>query len=106
MISKYRRYETLLPLRRNDGAPIPRQLFNETVKELIDRFGAVSPETQVIKGQWRQHEQTHSDQMVRVFVDVPDTPENWEFFLKLKEALKSRFEQTEIWITSYRIDVL
>ncbi len=44
--------------------------------------------------------------MVRVFVDVEDIPENHAFFLQLKEELKIRFQQLDVWITSHPIDVL
>ena len=43
---------------------------------------------------------------MRVFVDVPDTPQNRQFFLGYKEEIKRKFRQLEIWLTSYRIEVL
>ena len=106
MSRQYRRYEILLPLRRNDGTALPREVFSQTWKDLIDRFGAVSPETQVIKGQWRRHQEIQSEQLIRVFVDVEDVAENRAFFVKLKEDLKARFQQVDIWITHHRIEVL
>jgi hypothetical protein len=36
-------------------------------------------------------------------VDVEDTPENGEFFVRLKQQLKERFRQIDIWIVSYEI---
>ena len=50
-----RRYEILLPLRFNGGAPVPDDLVGEVIVALRDRFGAVSFETQTIRGVW-QHE--------------------------------------------------
>jgi hypothetical protein len=41
---------------------------------------------------------------VRVFVDVPDVPESRQFFLELKERLKTRFQQLDIWMTTYPIE--
>jgi len=81
-------------------------LLTETIIELRDRFGAVSAETQPIRGQWLQHEQTFEDELVRVFVDIEDTPDNRQFFVDLKARLKTRFQQLEIWLTSHQIDVL
>ena len=46
------------------------------------------------------------DKLVRFFLDVPDTPENRAFFLQTKDRLKKRFEQVEIWITTFSIEVL
>jgi hypothetical protein len=43
---------------------------------------------------------------MRVFVDVPDAPENREFFLQYKQRMKAKFVQLDIWLTSYSIDVL
>ena len=48
MNSTFRRFEILLPLRFNDGQPIPETLVAETLLEIEDRFGAVSAETQQI----------------------------------------------------------
>ncbi|MFI5455048.1 MAG: hypothetical protein ACHRXM_06315 [Isosphaerales bacterium] len=48
-----RRYEVLLPLRFNDGQPVPDDAVAETLLELEQRFGAVSCETQTIRGLWR-----------------------------------------------------
>ena len=41
-MSEWRRYEILLPLRFNDGQPVPRNLIIETLLALEQRFGAVS----------------------------------------------------------------
>jgi len=47
----YRRYELLLPLRFNDGTAVPDELFADTWLELEQRFGALSVESQHIRGQ-------------------------------------------------------
>jgi hypothetical protein len=74
--------------------------------ELREKFGAASYETQTIRGQWQHQGVSYQDELVRVFADVEDTPENRQFFLNIKPRLKSRFEQIEIWLTSHPIDVL
>jgi hypothetical protein len=106
MSSTLRRFEILLPLRFNDGEQIPDEMLGEVATALRERFGAVSTETQVIRGFWQHEGQTFRDELVRVFVDVPDTPESREFFVAYKEQLKSRFRQLDIWVTSHVIDVL
>jgi hypothetical protein len=63
-----RRYELLLPLRFNDGQPVPDALIADTLVELEQHFGAVSSETQNIRGQWRHQGQAYRDELVRVFV--------------------------------------
>ena len=49
-MSVYCRFEILLPLRYNDGRPIPRDILAETAIEIQGRFGGVSWESQVIEG--------------------------------------------------------
>jgi hypothetical protein len=106
MSKSYRRYEILLPRRFNDQQPVPEELIVETLLELEQRFGAVSSETQIIRGLWQHEGQSYRDDLVRVFVDVPDTPENRQFFEAYKERLKTRFRQLDIWMTTYLIEVL
>ncbi|HEY5297896.1 MAG TPA: hypothetical protein VIK59_08210 [Verrucomicrobiae bacterium] len=100
------RYEILLPLRFNDGQPVPPELVAETVRKLREHFGAVSWESQPIQGQWQHEGIVYRDDLVRVFVDVADTPENRQFFRQFKEQVKTDFQQLDIWLTSYPIDVL
>jgi hypothetical protein len=102
----YRRYELLVPLRFNDGTPVPDELFAETWLELEQRFGAVSVESQQIRGQWRHQGRSYRDDLVRAFVDVPDTEENRQFFVTFKERLLRRFQQLDIWMTTYPLEVL
>lgn len=101
-----RRFELLLPLRFNDGQPIPNELVADTLIELEERFGAVSCETQTIRGLWHHEGQPFRDDLVRLFVDAPDLTESREFFLAFKERLKSRFQQLDIWLATYPVEVL
>jgi hypothetical protein len=105
-MSALRRYEILLPLQFNDGQPIPETLTAEAILELRERFGAVSCETQTIQGQWESAGVIFRDHLARVFVDVPDTPDNRQFFVQFKERLKGRFQQLEIWLTTYPIELI
>ena len=106
MSTLHRRYEILIPLRFNDGSPVPDSLIAETLLELRHRFGAVSAETQAIRGQWEHEGEVYRDEHMRVFVDVEDLAENRQFFQQLKGRLKQRFHQLDIWMTSHPIDVL
>ncbi len=106
MSKTFRRFEILLPLRFNDGQPVSDELIADTLLELRQRFGAVSCETQTIRGLWQHHEQVFRDELVRVFIDVADGPESRAFFVDFKGRLKSRFKQLDIWVTTYPIDVI
>ena len=101
-----RRFEVLLPLRLDDGTPVPDAAIADTLIEFEEQFGAVSCETQTIRGRWRHEGQSYRDDLIRVFVDVPDAPESREYFVACKERLKVRFEQLDIWMTTYLIEVL
>jgi hypothetical protein len=106
MSDTFRRFEILLPLRFNDGTPVPNELIAQTLFELEQRFGAVSSETQTIQGLWQHQGQTYRDDLTRIFVDVPDASETIDFFRQLKETLKQRFQQIDIWMTTYPIAVI
>jgi hypothetical protein len=105
-MSLLRRYEILVPLLSNDGSPIPEALLAETFAELREKFGAASWETQTVHGSWEQEGTVYRDNLTRFFVDVPDLPEHRAFFKAFKEALKTRFNQLDVWITSHPVDVI
>lgn len=106
MSGSLRRFEILLPRRFNDGSPVPENLFADTLLELEERFGAVSCETQLIRGLWHYDEQSFWDDLIRAFVDAPDVAASREFFREFKERLRARFQQLDIWMTTYPIEVL
>ena len=106
MSKVFRRFEILLPLRFNDGRPVPDDLIADTLLELRHQFGAVSCDTQTIRGTWTFESEVFRDDLVRVYVDANDVLENREFFVQFKERLKSRFQQLDIWMTTYSIEVL
>jgi hypothetical protein len=105
-MNAWRRFEILLPLRFNDGQPVPDAVIGEILLELEERFGAVTWETQIIRGLWHNEGQVYADDSMRVAVDVADLPQNREFFRQFKERLKVRFHQIDIWMTTHLIDVV
>ncbi len=105
MSSLQRRFEILLPQRFNDGTAVPDELVGQTILDLRKQFGALSSETQIIRGIWEHAGQSYRDDLVRLFIDVADTPENQQFFRDFKEKLKGDFQQIEIRITTYLIEV-
>ncbi|MEW6095527.1 MAG: hypothetical protein AB1567_03235 [bacterium] len=46
------RYEILLPLKYNDGTPVEYDKIHQTIRELVDHFGAITVEPQTILGIW------------------------------------------------------
>jgi hypothetical protein len=85
---------------------VPDELIADTILELREEFGAVSCETQMIRGIWTHEAEVYRDELIRVFVDTPDTAGSKEFFVKLKSRLKSRFDQLDIWMTTYPVEII
>ena len=106
MSNSFRRYEILLPRQFNDEQAVPDELIADTLLDLRQQFGAVSSETQIIRGLWTHEGKVFRDEVIRVFVDVPETPETQQFFREFKERLKTRFRQIDIWMTSHPIEVI
>ena len=101
-----RRFEILLPLRHNDGRPVSDDKLNQTREELVERFEGISVQPQSILGIWVREAARYEDTSVRLTVDVEDTPENRQFFVNFKMTLLQRFEQIEVYIASYPVDIL
>lgn len=105
MSNKWRRFEVLLPLQFNNGRDVPSDLLAEAVLEIVDHFGAASYETQKVEGHWRHSGILYRDNLVRLVVDVPDTIKNRRWMKEFKKRWKTRLEQLELWMVSYRIDI-
>jgi hypothetical protein len=106
MQKPFRRFELLLPTKFNSGEAVPSELVAITLLDLEGRFGAVSSETQRIEGRWRYQDVVYRDELIRIFCDVPDSDENRQFFVKFKERLKARFQQIDIWMITYLVEVI
>ena len=102
----FRRYEITLPTRYNDGSPVEPEKYLITRREIAARFGALTFLPQPIHGEWMHQEIRYEDVNLRIVVDVEDTPESAVYFVRLKEVLKARFRQIEIWLVSYEIRVI
>jgi hypothetical protein len=77
----------------------------EAVLEVVDHFGAASYETQKVEGHWRHSGVAYRDNLVRLVVDVPDAAKNRQWMKKFKKRWKTRLEQLELWMVSYRIEI-
>lgn len=84
MNSKWRRFEVLLPVQFNDGRPVPAEWLAEAALEIADNFGAASYETQKVEGHWRQGGVLYRDDLIRLFVDVPDSAKNRRWMKEFK----------------------
>ncbi len=75
-----RRYELLLPLQFYEGSAIPDEAVGEVLQELMERFGAASSISRTVNGVWRHGDRVYHDLSTKVWVDVPDTDANHQFF--------------------------
>jgi len=104
-----RRYEILLPAKYNDGRAIMHECmecFPKTLMEVTDRFGALSYNPHAFMGVWTQAGKRYEDELFRLTIDVEERPENSQFIAHLKAELLERFEQLEIYVVSYPIEVI
>ena|SRR6267154_1336680 len=102
----FRRYEITLPTRYNDGSPVEPEKYLITRRDIAARFGALTFLPQPIHGEWTHQEVRYEDTNIRIIVDVEDTPQNSEFFVRFKQVLKERFRQLDIWIVSHEIRIV
>jgi hypothetical protein len=104
-----RRYEILLTAKYNDGRSVMQvcmECFPHTLMQVVDQFGALSYSPHSILGVWTYAGQRYDDELFLLTVDVDDTPEARRMIAQLKQDLLSRFAQIEIYVVSYRVEVL
>lgn len=101
----FRRYEVLLPTRFNDGSLVPEENHLWVVEQLTAQFGAYTVEPHPVRGVWIHQGVRYEENNLRVVVDVEDTPATEAFFARLKEQIKVRFRQIEVWIISHEIRI-
>lgn len=90
----------------NDGRSVSPELHARTREELIERFGALSGMSATVRGTWVHNGVRYEDELVRLVVDAEDTEENQQFFVAFKATLLERFEQIDIYIVSFPVDIL
>ena len=100
------RYEILLPLCYNDGRPVESEKFRQTTLDLLENFSAATLDLIVAISAWKYQGTVYEDLLWRFIVGVPATSPADDFLRNYKEALKARFDQIDIWISSHEIQIL
>ncbi len=103
--TRIKRYEFLLPTKFNDGTEVPAERFDETTRELSERFGGMSLDLIQIHGLWTYAGHRFRDQLVRIRIDTSDLAAT-SFLRHYKSQLKRRFQQIDIWITAHEIEII
>ena len=103
-----RRYGILLPAEFNDGRLIadacPRCL-PDSLSEVIDNFGAFTFRPDTAVGSWTAGDRRYDDRLYLLIVDVDDTAGHRAWISHLKSHLLQRFQQLEIYVASYPVEV-
>lgn len=100
-----RRFEVMLPIRFNDGRPVPRKWLGKALRELTEQFGGGNYQADPFEGEWRHEGIIYHDKSVKFIVDVPDSSANRQWMRGFKARWKDRLQQLEIWMVSYRIEI-
>jgi hypothetical protein len=103
--ARTKRFEILLPLNYNDGTLIEPEKFDLTAEELCDRFGGVTQDTVRITGTWKYGGTRYRDYLLRMRIYTTDLTAN-AFLQAEKEIWKERFQQIDIWITAYEVEII
>jgi len=94
-----RKYEIHLPLNYINGEPIEQEKIRNVRDELVNAFGSfVVPD----QGTWRYDGVTYIE-IMRVEIVTVDDKVPKKFLKVFKERLKESFRQTDILITTRRI---
>jgi uncharacterized membrane protein len=91
--------DILIPSKRNDGAAIENEKFEEIRTELVTRFGGVTLLPHFNGTSIRNGERYDGMNNSGFYVVVPNTIENLEWFVNYKQTLKDRLEQDRIFMT-------
>jgi hypothetical protein len=106
-MSKHR-YEILLPAEFNDGRLVVDacpQCIPDSLSETIESFAAFTLRPGAAVGSWTADGRRYDDRLYSLIVDVDDTAEHRAWIGHLKSHPVQRFEQLEIYVTSYPIEV-
>jgi len=100
------RVEILLPLFDNEGNEVDKSKFFYIRKELAAEFKGctfMSP----TQGMWiDREEEEYIDANVGFYVLAPNTEKSTNFFKAYKAILKERFNQLDVLMTYYPVEIL
>jgi hypothetical protein len=85
---------------------VAAEKVQQTRDELVAQFGAISMSPLAVHGVWVHEDTTYVDELWRFTIDVEDTPENQVFMAAYKKTLLERFEQIEIYMVSFPVEII
>ena len=97
--------QILLPLRDNEGQPLPRDIFDSIKLRLTDRYkGLTAYSRSPAEGLWKPRSKTRRDEIVVYEVMVPDLDLNW--WRDYRKLLEQQLRQESIVIRAQETHVL
>jgi hypothetical protein len=100
------RFEVLLPIRYNDGRDVEQRKLYDSKEELMAQFGGITADGVVRTGSWTDSVGVrYDDETIRLTVDINDTDESLAAIREYKSVLIDRFQQKDVYIVSWSIDV-
>ena len=97
--------QLLLPLYDNDGAALPRALFDKVREDLSGRFGGLTAFTRApAEGHWRDEGEIRRDDIVIFEVMAQRLDRDW--WRAYRRELERSFRQEEIVIRAQDIELL
>ncbi len=97
--------QLLLPVYDNQGAALPRELFDTVRKELVERFGGLTAYTRApASGLWADGSEVDKDDIVVYEVMVDALDRGW--WATYRQALEQRFAQDELMIRALKTEQL
>ncbi|MCQ4310821.1 hypothetical protein NAV33_02750 [Pseudomonas stutzeri] len=98
--------QLLLPLYDNDDRPLPKALFSDVRRELIERFGGLTAYTRApVDGLWLEDgEHAVRDDLVIYEVMAPKLDREW--WHDYRSSLETRFRQERIMVRAHRVSLL
>ncbi|HEV3145730.1 MAG TPA: hypothetical protein VGZ47_17715 [Gemmataceae bacterium] len=107
MAKAARRYDIYLPLKFNDGRPIPREHFDKVEGRLLERFEGVTSQRRdfPLRGVWQGEAQLYIDEVIIMTVLDFRPRGSTQFIAGLKRDSLREFDQLEILITESELRV-
>ena len=99
-------YDLFLPLTYNDGTAIEAKFFKALRLRLLEQFDGVTFFPQPNEGYWRMGGVTYKDEIVVFRVVTARPARARRYFRELKEELKKRLDQEEIFIIERDVEAL
>jgi hypothetical protein len=97
--------EVLIPKCYNDKTPIEGWKYRVTYRDVFKQFNGCTVDKSPLIGEWLDPKtgKKYKDRNIAYWVICDDTYDSMNFLDKLKETLKTRFQQEEIMMYSTNI---